>query len=58
MSWDIMVCLFGAVEAVFGLQVGFRWSVKISWRMGILAIEQPDGVVVSVSCPLLSGPVY
>ena len=27
-----------------GLPVGFRWSVKISWRMGLL--EEQDGAVV------------
>ena len=38
---------------ICGLMVGFWWSVKFSWRMGIL--EQEDGTVVGVYWPLPSG---
>ena len=38
---------------VCGLPVGFRWSVKISLRMGIP--EEQDGAVVGVFWPLPSG---
>ena len=34
-----------------GLLVGFRWSVKISWRMGFL--EEQDGAVVCVCSDLV-----
>ena len=32
------------------LFVDFQWSVKFSWRMGVL--DQQDGAVVGVSLPL------
>ena len=38
---------------MLALFVDFRWSVKISWGMGIL--EQYDGAVMCVSCSLPSG---
>ena len=34
--------------------VDFRWSVEISWRMGLL--EEQDGDVVGVFLPLPFGP--
>ena len=55
---EVMVCplvlsrLCCNSSIVCGFPVGFRWSVKISWRMAIL--EQQDGAVVGLSWPLLA----
>ena len=57
---DVLVCLLVLtrlcciIGIVCGLPVGFRWSVEISWRMGLL--EEQDGAVVGVFLPLPSGP--
>ena len=40
---------------VCGLPLGFRWSVKISWRMGVFE-EQDGGTAVGVLWSLPSGP--
>ena len=56
---DVIVCLLVLSRLcctsgiVCGLPVGFRWSVKISWRMGVF--EKQDGAVVGVFWPLPSG---
>ena len=53
--WNVLV---GVDQAVlyywhcFGLPLGFRWSVEISWRMGLL--EEQDGAVVGVFLPVRS----
>ena len=39
---------------LLGLFVDFRWSVNISWRMGLF--EEQDGAVVGVFWPLPSSP--
>ena len=50
----VLTRLFCIIAIVCGLLVGFRWSVEISWRMGLL--EEQDGAVVGVFLPLPSGP--
>ena len=44
---DFIVCLLvliSSIGIVCRLLVGFQWSVKISWRMGLL--KEQDGAVV------------
>ena len=57
--WNVIDCAFwclpGTIGIVCGLPVGFQWSVKISWQMGLL--EEQDGTVVGVFWLLLSGPL-
>ena len=51
-----MFRLYCTTGIVCGFLVGFWWSVKISWRMGIL--EEQDGGVVGVFWSLPpSGPL-
>ena len=47
----VLTRLYCIIGIVCRLLVGFRWLVKISWRMGLL--EEQDGVVVGVPA---SGP--
>ena len=42
------------IGIVCGPPVGFQWSVKISWRMGLP--EEQDGAVVG-PLPCVSGPL-
>ena len=42
------------IGIVCGLPVGFRWSVEISFRTGLL--KEQDGAVVGVFWPLSSVP--
>ena len=43
---NVLSRLCCTIGIVFGLSVGFRWSVRISWRIGLL--EEQDGAVVGV----------
>ena len=45
-GWEVIVVV------LLALFVDFRWSVEISWKMGLL--EEQDGAVVSV---FPSGPL-
>ena len=57
---DVLVCLLVLtrlcciIGIVCGLPVGFRWSVEISWRMGLL--KEQDGAVDS--CPSLPAQMH
>ena len=53
--WNVIVCLLVLSWLLLALFVDFRWSVKISWIMGVL--EEEDGAVVGVSWPLPSDPL-
>ena len=48
------LCAFWLLLALF--PVGFRWSVKLSWRMGLL--EEQDSAVVGGSSLPAQLPVY
>ena len=50
---NVIVSTIGIVS---GLPLGFRWSVEISWRMGLF--EEQDGAFVGVFLPLPSGSAY